>query len=317
MNWIVVIVILLVVLFYGFWKWSSATSAEVSYLAPFTPTTLIPEEINSDTLVEQGSEHMKRSTVVLCGLIRDGEPRIPDIIARLELLGGYFQDYRILIVENDSLDQTRPLLLEWKKYNSRVTILGCGIDADQCDLRLPRTIGHGHEQDRIRKMAILRNLYIDHINEHLSQFNYLMVIDLDIKGSLYLDGVMNSFYHLATNDSIEAIGANGLRETFGRWVYYDPFCYIEMDEPFVWATLKESHDHDAKIFSQRPSRYGDPLKRLRSCFAGCALYRISTLTRTKARYNYPQVGYACEHSYFNDNFKMFLNPSMIYYILEH
>src|SRR5579885_336563 len=82
-----------------------------------TKPKLVDPSFNKDSvsrsIENRGFTHMRKSKIIIAGLIRDKEYLVNDIKRKLEGLGSYFLDYRILIVENDSKDKTRELLLKW------------------------------------------------------------------------------------------------------------------------------------------------------------------------------------------------------------
>ena len=148
---------------------------------------------------------------MIAGLIRNGSKHTPRIKRQTEHLSSYFQDYHILIVENDSTDDTRRQLLAWHDDNPRVDILGCGVNVDECIMKLPKTIDHESDRPRIVKMANLRNIYLDNVLENYRSFDYLIVMDLDLVGTCYLDGIASSFGSLDHHPEIDAISSNGRR----------------------------------------------------------------------------------------------------------
>lgn len=133
----------------------------------------------------------------------------------------------VLLVENDSTDNTRQLLLDWAaEAGSRVFILGCGVNAPVCTLNAPATVGHPVSSARIRKMATLRNLILDFLAAEKTkiEYDYLFVWDCDIIGRLYADGVahtMGVFHSRADVDGMCALGLSwwpfGLRRS--GWLY--------------------------------------------------------------------------------------------------
>lgn len=261
-----------------------------------------------------GQNLMKRSKLVIAGLIRDAARQVPEMIARIEAIGQSFAEYQVLVVENDSQDNTRERLVAWKQRNPRVHILGCTDEDMECILNLPPTRDHEPWRHRIAKMAYLRNLYVDYLRQNLPNYDYLLVMDLDISGHFYLEGLADSFSYFETFPEIEAMGANGIRWA-GRWMYYDPFAYLELSDPPEWRTLDEKQAHDYAIFSRPIMSLHDPVYQVQSCFAGAAVYRLSVMRAS--RYDYSRTGYACEHAYFNRGFKMYLNPAMLFEIWEH
>src|SRR5271166_4906960 len=99
--------------------------------------------------------------IVIVGLIRDAGNRIDTLRHNVEMVGDLFDDYRVLVVENDSVDTTRQGLLHWVESNPKVTVLGCGYDVKECHIpsEASKTIKHSFDRARIEKMVRLRNIY--------------------------------------------------------------------------------------------------------------------------------------------------------------
>jgi hypothetical protein len=133
--------------------------------------------------------------------------------------------------ENDSTDNTRQELLAWADKNKNVTILGCGTNAPSCKMSWPKTIGHPHDFTRIKKMATLRNLYIDYVKENLSDYDWLLVWDMDIIASFYKDGLLNTMNYFSKDEdhNIDGICAYGVNND---WLLgfqdYDMFAHKEL-----------------------------------------------------------------------------------------
>jgi glycosyltransferase involved in cell wall biosynthesis len=97
-------------------------------------------------------------------LARDIESRLLKNIHVIEEIGSLFNDYNVLIVENDSSDNTRNICLDWSNQNKRVKVLGCGgYNLDVCNLNMKKTLNHSVNFYRMEKMAKLRNIYLDEI----------------------------------------------------------------------------------------------------------------------------------------------------------
>lgn len=282
------------------------------YLTLYSDDNLFPvsNRFTYENQVSKGFEHMKNSRAVICALVRDVEPQLDDIIFKVEALISHFGDSKILIVENDSKDKTRDKLLEWRSKNPNVIILGCGTNMPKCSLNLPKT-DHSADQARIRKMAYLRNIYLDYIKKYLSGYTYMIVIDLDIIGSFYLDGIANSFYYLSQHKKIEGLCANGIDLLTS--CYYDSFPYIEKGNSIEYKTDLEKALHDKYVFQNIDLSKGQKPYNVASCFGGLAIYKIGALSNSK--YDYAKKGYACEHSYLNKDINMYVNPSMIYSVI--
>jgi hypothetical protein len=271
----------------------------------------------------KGFEEMKKKNIIITGLLRDKKYIIPHMKNILTQIGKYFNDYRIIIVENDSVDGTREELEKWCKEDYHVIILGNKMN-------LPKTIIHNGNNIRISKMANLRNIYLDYIEKHYSHYDYVIVNDLDINGWPYIEGIASSIYHMM-NENIDMISCNGC--CYGndrdpdhsydknyinyRVYYYDTFPYIINGMKYIWNNEFEKLQHDRIAQKYTINRYklGGPLEKVISAFCGLTIYRIKSLKGKK--YGFVQGKVTCEHNILNVQLKnCFINPSMIYFILE-
>jgi hypothetical protein len=171
---------------------------------------------------------------------------------------------------------------------------------------------------RIKKMAMLRNTYLDYIKRYYSHFDVALVMDMDLDGTLFMDGVFHSMFLFQQKSHIDAIACNGLLRKKNTFVYYDSFAYVPLNEEIEWQTLFDKHSHDVEVGRYVTQRYLDgkrplELDRVRSAFGGACLYRVASLLGKS--YGYSQKGFACEHSYLNTRLKhVYVNPRMIFLI---
>ena len=271
--------------------------------------------------LEEGRKEISNSRVVFAGLIRDNEEYVCKTRKFLEGLGKSFQDYRILIVENDSKDNTRKRLLRWQKQNPKVTILGCGVNARECRMNLEATKSKTHGSNRISKMAQLRNIYVDYVNEHFRDWDYLVVNDLDLVADLSNTGWVSTFGYLNKDPSLSAVSAYGYYDLWFKKVFYDDFAFVPIGSPIEIPNKKDiSFKIGEKI--EMESYLLETKKELapvRSAFSGLTVYRISHISKD-ARYDYcrKENMKACEHSYFNQHLeKIVVHPGLKYRIIRN
>ena len=275
------------------------------------------------TTIAKGVQEMAKSKVVVTGLIRNGSTIFDSMKTKLEQLCKHFGEYKILIVENDSTDDTRLKLLNWAQNDKRVIILGCGVNSKECVLNLPRTIEHSPDRDRIAKMAYLRNLYIDYITKYLSNYDYLLTTDLDIEGNIFSDGLADTFHKFRDNDQIDSISANGVDlnfrfNNFDVRHYYDSFAIKFLGDKIGFDTMKEKIAHDNDITQKFKPRLGDDLVKVKSAFGGLAIYRIPSIIKRKSKYDYSKTLLACEHEFFNQSLpNNYVNPNMIVLVIDN
>lgn len=287
-------------------------------LDPYTPDSQFPIQEGSESYVKDttklGYEVASQSSAVFCIMLRDVEERIPSIIQRAERTGKMFKKAAFLVVENDSSDRTRELLLKWKERNPNVTVLGCGVNAPgKCEMKMMRTIGHDVNPSRIQKMVDLRNIYLDYVKSHFSDYDFCCMWDLDIIGSLYIDGVAHTLGEMSKSPNINVVCANGLNK-LGVVTYYDGYAHLEKGDDFH-VDNKVSHAVKTKWNVQH--QRGERLHPVTSCFSGFAIYKISSLLPKNVRYDMsPDGSLECEHVRLHKKMSgVYMNPNMIHFVL--
>ncbi len=242
--------------------------------------------------VAAGYEYMRGVKLVICGLTKDDEPILPLTIARIEKTGGFFHDYRVIVYENDSQDYTLDLLKKWEKVNPRVKILTESISGTEL-MQLSRT----------EKLAYFRNRYLQLVKEsdEYADYDFVLVVDMDLKGGWSNDGIATSFARL----DWEIVAANSIGYHYLRKTYYDMFALLP-------KTILKT-DLVYKIFGEGWQLHrGDPLIRIQSGFGGLALYRKEAIIAREYSgiINGARV---CEHVSLNgdNSLRCFLNPSQI------
>lgn len=265
-----------------------------------------------DAVVRTGFEKMKTTRIVFAGLCINIEQNVPLLIQRLEYLGSWFADYKVVIFENDSSDNTRYLLLDWQKKNPRVHILECPEDA-MCKLKKASAVQDGTmSSGRMRKMVDYRNRVLRHIKETSSDFDCVMLLDLDIRGPISLRGLASSFGTYNAWDSVSAFGLNGISFTGGNPVYYDLIAYKDATLDFNTNLLHGLFILNKMLYTKR----GGYLIPVSSGFAGVALYKMEVI-RADVNYTPQDNQYVCEHIIFHANMKhagftrIFINPNMM------
>ncbi|MHB8900205.1 MAG: glycosyltransferase family A protein [Thermoguttaceae bacterium] len=245
--------------------------------------------------VRRGYYRMRQRRVILCGLARDTAEFLPLTIARMERLGGYFADYRVIIYENDSQDHTLDLLQRWAHRNWRVTVLNeTRQDPLNLPCRCPRRGG---------RMAYYRNRYRDHVESSYRDFDDVLVADTDLAGGWSYDGIAHSYsYH-----TWDFMGSFGVIYRRRGW---DPNCIYQFD---AWA-FRRDDDYQAlatKEVNHMRWLRGQPLVPVTSCFGGLGLYRLAAFLA--GRY----AGGDCEHIGLHRSMRangfphIYLNPSQI------
>ena len=274
------------------------------------------KERYSQDEIALGKEYLKSKKVAFCGLIRDREDILPHLISKVEDMGKYFKDWEVLIVENDSKDNTRSMLLDWSKSSNKVSVLGCGgVNLPKCKLNMKATLDHEFSDYRINKMATLRNIYLDEVRKR-NDIDLVIVWDFDLKSEVDEVGLFKTGYNILMNNDINAVCANGIadnyflkflpgkkmKKAFGLLYYYDTYAYRELDDEITHIKDKIFYD---EFYRKDPDEWsnnkGIDLKKVRSCFGGFAIYKKDALLKYKyGTYNDINGAPICEHEFLNE-----------------
>ena len=222
--------------------------------------------------IAKGAARMADLRVVLCGLTRDSAPYLQNTITRMETLGDLFGEYRVVVFENDSIDGTPALLDRWQHLNSRVVVLSeQRNDPVNLPLRCPL---------RADRMAFYRNQYREFITHHFADFDFAIVVDMDILEGWSNDGVAHTFGF----NEWDFVGSYGIIEKRhllrSQMKQYDAWAFRSYGS---YEPLKTKTVNNMRIVSE------DRLMAVYSCFGGLGIYRMPGLL------NCQYVGGDCEH----------------------
>ncbi len=238
---------------------------------------------------------MAHSRAVICGLARDIGSLTEALRCRVEALGSMFADYRVVLYENDSRDDTRPQLETWCTENPKAELL--------TEVRHDPVNPTTRCLARAERMAFYRNQYHNHISERFAAFDFAVVVDTDLAGGWSYEGIADTFGH-ASWDGVGSYGLiykrRGMRPNV--LLHYDAWAYrfYGSDAPLTCRTVN----------NMQLGR-GEPLLPVNSCFGGLAVYRMPAFL--SARY----AGGDAEHVPFHRDMRaagfdrLFLNPSQI------
>ena len=265
-----------------------------------------------------------KASVVVCGIVRDAEkglrrniPVISEVVAR-------FADYRIVMIENDSKDDTKQLLADWVATDEERII--AVMEDTNAEKSIPTAKeSHGANpffcHKRIDKMARLRNRYMDILASpsfaDTFKPDYLIVVDMDV-AQLYGDAIMTTFEKKDVEwDAVCAFGYSTSPKLKRR--YHDTYALTlwgEQEQPQTEQKIKEYADTYGKL---TPC---DEWVRVASGFGGLTIYRYEAVKGL--RYTEPaienddaRVEVRCEHfSLYKQMIDrgynhFYLNPAMV------
>ncbi|MEM9819879.1 MAG: hypothetical protein AAF985_02360 [Bacteroidota bacterium] len=246
--------------------------------------------------LESGYQKMKEQSIVICGLARDLIDGLPNAMARIECLGKKFKDYRVVIVENDSVDGTAEMLQYWQRVNPKVQVLSQQLNAQKwADVQ---------DLARTTAMANYRNQYLDYVRAQQYAFDFLLVFDLDIPLGFSYDGIAHSFSY----PDWDVMASNGiLVPPFGN-----PIAQALFFDAFAFRQKGQLTKPDLTTINQLQFQRGEALVPVESAFGGLAIYREEGIL-AGARYGGQDCEHVVLHQWLQQNgfSKQFLNPSQI------
>lgn len=266
--------------------------------------------------VVRGYEHMKNSNIAICGTVRDCANSLSNNIFVIEQLRSKFQNSVVIIIENDSIDNTKQVLDQWSK-TSRNVVIECQDFGIQTIKVVGGKVDRSFSRHRIEQMCKHRQRYMNRLALE-KNLDYVMVVDLDLE-SINIDGIANSFGQALDWDAITANGVSAkrrLKDSYQGHVYFDTYAlrHIGDSKPRTRSAIM-----DDQILMQGMEK-GAPLLAVASAFGGLAIYRYPALMSA----NYcvldnadPEVEVLCEHIGLhkqmaeNGHRNIYINPSML------
>jgi hypothetical protein len=253
----------------------------------------IPEEVLSKGLFE-----MKHQRIVFAGIARNNADDFNSMKENIERVGAKFNDYRVVLFENDSNDGTKELFEQWAASNPKIIILSKDF--------------HNKKRPSIQFLAEARNFYLEYVQKHFSDFDILAVVDMDMSYGWDERGIEHSFSLMSEWD---AVGANGISNAKGEM--YDAFAWrsVEFPHEVDHTTSNEVSKHYWKSVIPRIQKVHpatESLMEVDSVFGGLAFYKMQYVLGCK----YTSVRENCEHVPFHKCLKqkggrIFFNPAMI------
>jgi hypothetical protein len=208
-------------------------------------------------------------SVLICGVVKNvGNGLLMNMNQAIET-GEMFQDYRILIYENNSTDNTKEIL---QKYSLHPKIV---IQSEDLDLKTKSNfklwayteITGSNHACRMELISNARNKLVDEMNrEKYDDFGYVIWVDLDSNG-WELNGILDSFQKKEEWDVVYANNPNH---------YYDMYAYRGTNHLFGPEIIGELFWINMPRFQIPKS---ETLISVYSAFGGLGIYKKSVFQK--------------------------------------
>jgi hypothetical protein len=272
----------------------------------------------------RGKGRMKLSRAVICGCCqnsaKDAVEGVPLTLNlwRIKHLMEYFKEAKAVIFENNSKDSTKHILHQWREQED-FHIVSEDIDYfDGVDRSKP------FSYNRMNIMSYARNRYLNVVKTLYPDYDYVIMLDLDLWGGFSYDGLATSFGY----SHWDVMVANGIRTMWldersrptkepMKDLHWDAYAFREEGEDFKFesetnVTMTEEEFNFIRKTQQKRYQPGEFPVPIRSGFGGLAVYRMPILMDSC----YVAEKGMSEHISLHDhilskNGKIYLNPSQL------
>ena len=223
--------------------------------------------------------------VIFAGTVRNVEKYINNILIHINECGKKFNDYCLIIYENDSSDKTREILNKNKRQNYYYIFEN-----------------NVNETRRTMRLANGRNQILNKVNEinQTNYFDYLIMLDMDDinESGTFVDTIDTCFKY----DNWDVLTGNQTGK------YYDIWALRKKDVIMndFWIDMKtadENNDENKKKELNHILRNThfdkNGLLEVDSAFGGIAIYKISSIGQCKYIGEHPDGSENCEHVEFH------------------
>lgn len=164
--------------------------------------------------------------VLVCGVCKDIEPQLPCMMKIMEKVGGLFDDYKIVVYENNSTDNTKNLLRNWMNNNGKVEIMLESLTQDE----LSQRVINRHDDGSFFKVELIaraRNIVLNHIrSKKFDDYRYLIMFDMDFNLPPPAESIIEIFQSKREWDGVFAYGVGSLNQ------FWDWYAFRDYNEPF-------------------------------------------------------------------------------------
>lgn len=216
------------------------------------------------TFMAQGAIPHK---AVICGVCKDNASRVLHSMRIMEKIGKLFEDYRVIIYENNSSDETPTLVRTWQEENNKVFALTETVTHAE----LENTIVNRYEDGKFftpELIARARNIVLEiALSNKYQDFDTVIWIDMDFVIEPNYDAIPEIFKAQREWDAVFAYGV-------------DPYYHY-----WDWYALRDrKYPMAAELIGKRSSFYKqlilDPLGDwypVYSAFGGCGIYKKESI----------------------------------------
>lgn len=166
-------------------------------------------------------ESGENGKILICGVCRNIAPKLESIMRAMVSCGKAYDDYRIIIYENNSKDTTRALRI-WMKHNPKIVLFSETLSMKELLSHCPsQALG------RTEIIAMARNRVLkEALKKQYDDFDFVLMADMDFGELWDVEAILKTTSR--TDIEWDGVFANGLLPD-GR--FYDAYAYRGRDQP--------------------------------------------------------------------------------------
>lgn len=201
--------------------------------------------------------------VLICGIGKNIQTTIQNVLQSATELGSKFIDYRIIIYENNSKDKSKKFLNKWAKRDPHVILISEDLDkrelAEQFQMKV---------YNRTEAIARARNIVLDIAKQdRYEDYKYVIWVDLDIPKAWDVANIIDTILH--PEQEWDAVLANGA---------YDLFALRDPEFPIGFELIGEEHtNHVDEIWARLVLDPNGPWRPVYSAFGGLGIYKRNAI----------------------------------------
>lgn len=205
--------------------------------------------------------------VLICGICRNVASCLPHTIKIMEQMGGLFEDYRVVVYENNSTDGTQDILKEWMTRNSKVFAELENVTLSHLSSEIINITDNG-ELFRIELIARARNILLDKVmSAEYETFPYVIIMDMDFAAPPSYESIVEVFQSNREWDAVFAYGSDKFNS------YWDWYAFRDFNQPLGPELL--GYDwFSKKRWSLNKTDQWCPVY---SAFGGCGIYKRESI----------------------------------------
>jgi len=233
---------------------------------------------------------------IVCGCTKNSSAYIEKHLSLLYSMSPLFENFKMMIYENDSTDNTKEILEEFKKTHILFDFVS----------------EHVNSNIRTQVLAHGRNALL----KHISGYEYMIMVDLDDVIATFKPSQLK---YLFEQTGWDGLFANCLGKYYDIWALrinretWTPDCPFQVIDYDCWEMAQQYKSK--RVVSQHQIQI--PIRGLiqvDSAFGGFGIYKVSAIKKSKAKYSGIKNGrIICEHVPFHNELKgrLFICPKFL------